>query len=387
MRTNLLPGAGTDAAWLELEVSGKEPERIELSQLPFTLGRNESCDYQIMSSRVSREHAEIVRQGGALVLRDLKSTNGTTVNGERIDQHKLIDGDLVVIADVRFTLRTNRQDSVRKTVTQVMERPATAANSASPEREEDAAGDLIHAVRRTQEALLHRAARISFQPVCDLTENRCVGYEAAARAQTAADVRAALNVLETTDCRLTELMSQLHRLVAAEQFARLPSASLLFLKLQPAEVGADLLPQSLSRLAVLAGRKKIVVEIPDNAVVDIPYFRDFRDKLRELDISVAYDGFAGSPHQVKAQAAFAPDYLKLTPALSRGLDKSTQRQTQMKALVEATRETKVQLIASGVHSENEAHTCREIGIRLAQGDHFNHARSSDWSLDSLFQSA
>ena len=382
MRTNLLPGAGTDMAWLELEVPGKEPERIELAQLPFTLGRNESCDYQIMSSRVSREHAEIVRQGGVLLLRDLKSTNGTSVNGERIDQHKLIDGDLVVIADVRFTLRTNRQDSVRKTVTQVMERPQAAR-----EREEDAAGDLIHAIRRNQESLLHRAARVSFQPVCDLTENRCVGYEAAGRPQSVGSSAAAANVLETTDCRLTELMNQLHRLVAAEQFARLPSATLLFLKLQPAEVGADLLPQSLSRLAVLAGRKKIVVEIPDNAVVDIPYFRDFRDKLSELDISVAYDGFAGSPHQVRAQAAFAPDYLKLTPALSRGIDKSTQRQQQMKALVEATRETKVQLIAAGIHSENEACTCRELGFRLAQGDHFNHPRSSDWSLESLSQSA
>ena len=109
--------------------------------------------------------------------------------------------------------------------------------------------------------------------------------------------------------------------------------------------------------------------------------------LEVTDLSVAYDGFAGSPHQLKAQAAFAPDYLKLTPALARGIDKSTQRQQQMKALVEATRETKVQLIAAGVHSENEAHTCRELGFRLAQGDHFNHARSSDWSLESLFQSA
>jgi EAL domain-containing protein (putative c-di-GMP-specific phosphodiesterase class I) len=193
--------------------------------------------------------------------------------------------------------------------------------------------------------------------------------------------------LETTDCRLTELTSQLQRLIAAEQFAKFSSATLLFLKLQAAEVGADLLPHSLSRLAVLAGRKKVVVQIPDNAVVDIPYFRDFRDKLRELEIGVAYDGFAGSPHQIKAQAAFAPDYLKLTPALARGIDKSTQRQQQMKALVEATREAKVQLIAAGIHSENEAVTCRELGFRLAQGDHFSHLRTSEVGLENLSQSA
>ncbi len=378
MRTNLLPGSAADTAWLEFDVTGKEPERIELERLPFTLGRNESCDYQIPSSRVSREHAEIVREAGVLKLRDLKSTNGTFVNGQRIDQHRLVDGDLVVIADVRFTVRTNHSESIRKTVTQVMPQ-ATAASA----RAEDPARDLIYTVRRTQEALLHRAARICFHPVCDLTENHCIGFESGPRATA----HAGDQVLESTDCRLMELTSQLHRLVAAEQFARLPAAKLLFFKLQPSEVGADLLPQSLSRLTTLAGRKKVVVGIPDNAVVDIPYFRDFCGKLRELDIGVAFDGFAGSPNQIKTQAGFAPDYLKLAPALVRGIDKSTQRQQQMKALVEALRDTSIQLIATGVHSENEACTCRELGFRLAQGDHFNHTRTSDRSLESLSQSA
>ena len=64
-------GSATAVAWLERDIPGKEPERSELSRLPFTLGRNESCDYQIMSSRVSREHAEIVREGGVLIVRDL----------------------------------------------------------------------------------------------------------------------------------------------------------------------------------------------------------------------------------------------------------------------------------------------------------------------------
>ncbi|HMC11639.1 MAG TPA: EAL domain-containing protein [Pirellulaceae bacterium] len=382
MRTNLLPSAATALFWLERDIPGKEPERIELEQLPFTLGRNESCDYQILSSRVSREHAEIVRDEGVLKVRDLKSTNGTFVNGQRIDEHRLTDGDLVVIADVHFSLRTNRSDGVRKTVTQVMDRGDSDRDS-----EEDAVGDLIHAVRRMHETLLHRATRNRFQPVYDLMENRCVGYEAISRPQLPGDASTAQQILENTDCRLTERTNQLHRLIAAEHIARLSSATLLFVNLQPAEVGADLLPQSLSRLAAAAGGKRIVAEIPDSAVVDIPYFRDFRLKLRDLGIGVAYDGFAGSPHQIKAQAEFAPDYLKLSPALGRGVDKSTQRQEQIKALVDATSQSNVQVIAVGVHSENEARTCREIGCRLAQGDHFGHAQTIDWPLEGFSQSA
>jgi EAL domain-containing protein (putative c-di-GMP-specific phosphodiesterase class I) len=378
MRTNLLPSAGTSVAWLERDIPGKEAERIELDRLPFTVGRNESCDYQILSSRVSREHAEFVREGRDLKVRDLKSTNGTFVNGKRIDEQKLADGDLVVIADVHFSFRSNRDEGVRKTVTQVMDQ-----QDSHGEREDDAACDLIHAVRRMHETLLHRAARNRFQPVFDLNENRCVGYEAVPRPQVPGEASQVQQILDATDCRLAERMNQLHRLIAAEHVARLPGATLLFVKLQSAEVGADLLPQTLARLATVAGGRKIVAEIPDSAVVDIPYFREFRTKLRELGIGAAYDGFAGSPNQIKAQAEYAPDYLKLAPALGRGVDKSTQRQQQIKALIEATRELKVELIVVGVHSENEARTCREIGCRLAQGDHFGHSQTIDWPLEGF----
>ena len=242
MRTNLLPAAKSTLMWLERDVPGQAPERIELDQFPFTVGRNESCDYQILSSRVSREHAEFVREAGAIRLRDLKSTNGTLVNGKRIDEHRLVDGDLVVIADVHFSFRTTAAEAARVTVTQVMEK------AASEDGEDNPAGDLVFAVRRMHETLLHRATRNRFQPVYDLTENRCVGYEAVPRPQSPGEPSSAQQLLEATDCRLTERICQLHRLIAAEHVAKLSSATLLFVNLQPAEVGADLLPESLARL-------------------------------------------------------------------------------------------------------------------------------------------
>lgn len=384
MRTNLLPGTAKSQIWLERDNPGEDAERIDLDRLPFTVGRNDSCDYQIRSSRVSREHAEFIRESGALRLRDLKSTNGTFVNGQRIEEHRLVDGDLVVIADVHFSFRTSQDEAARKTVTQVMERlPAGGGDDG----EEDPVRDLIHVVRRLHETLLHRAARNRFQPIYDLAENRCVGYEAIPRTPPAGEAAAAEQVVDGTDCRLTERLSQLHRLIAAEHIARLSSGTMLFVNLQAAEVGADFMPESLSRLASIAGGKRVVAEIPDSAVVDIPYFRDFRARLRDLGIGVAFDGFAGSPHQLKSQAEFAPDFLKLAPALTRGLDKSTQRQQQLKSLVEATTELGVQLVAVGVHSENEARTIREAGCRLAQGDHFGHAQTVDWPLESFAQGA
>ncbi|HEX5103365.1 MAG TPA: EAL domain-containing protein [Pirellulaceae bacterium] len=379
MRTHALVGAGAATAWLEQDIPGREPERIELDKFPFTMGRNESCDRQVLSSRVSREHAEIVREGNGFVVRDNSSTNGTFLNGKKIDSSKLKDGDLLVIADVQFSFRCSGGEGARITVTQVMDPVGDEASGS----EEDAAGDLIFAIRQAHETLLHRATRNRFQPVIGLADNRCVGYEALARPQVPGDASLAQQMLAATDCRLTERMSQLHRLVAAEHVARLPSATLLFVNLQPTEVGADALPQSLVALQRLAGGKRVVAEIPDSAVVDIPFFRDFLARLKELAIDVAYDGFAGSAQQLKSIEKFGPQYLKLAPVLVRGVDKSTQRQQQIRALVEAGTSIGTQLIAVGVHTENEARTCRELGCRLAQGDHFGRPQTIDWPVEGF----
>jgi predicted component of type VI protein secretion system len=50
-----------------------------------TLGRSRQCDIVLDDQNVSRQHAEIRPRGGSWVLNDLGSTNGSCVNGRRID--------------------------------------------------------------------------------------------------------------------------------------------------------------------------------------------------------------------------------------------------------------------------------------------------------------
>lgn len=61
------------------------------------LGRDSHCDIQLEDSETSRNHAEIDYTDGDYVLRDLKSSNGTFVNGNRISEHVLRVGDRVQI--------------------------------------------------------------------------------------------------------------------------------------------------------------------------------------------------------------------------------------------------------------------------------------------------
>ncbi len=68
-----------------------KPER------PVIIGRSSELDMVLVEDMVSRKHAKITWQGGKPVIEDLGSTNGTFVNGEKVRQQKLKEGDRVLI--------------------------------------------------------------------------------------------------------------------------------------------------------------------------------------------------------------------------------------------------------------------------------------------------
>ena len=69
------------------------------------LGRGFAADFQLDDQSVSRRHAIVhVRSGGARILDD-RSANGTFVNGRRVTEAELADGDVVVLGRVVLTYR------------------------------------------------------------------------------------------------------------------------------------------------------------------------------------------------------------------------------------------------------------------------------------------
>jgi two-component system, NtrC family, sensor kinase len=71
--------------------------KIELEDGTMGLGRDSSNPIQVHDTEVSRRHAEIRRAGAIYLVADLGSSNGTFVNGKRIEQHELTSGDRVQV--------------------------------------------------------------------------------------------------------------------------------------------------------------------------------------------------------------------------------------------------------------------------------------------------
>ena len=71
----------------------------------LTIGRGSTNTLALSEAGVSRQHAEIVQQEGAWLLRDLGSTNGTFVNERRVTTHRLYPGDSIKIGNTLILVR------------------------------------------------------------------------------------------------------------------------------------------------------------------------------------------------------------------------------------------------------------------------------------------
>jgi hypothetical protein len=77
-------------------------ERVPLSEDALTVGRVPESNIVLADPNVSRNHAEIRPRGTGFVVVDLGSTNGTRVNGVRITEHELEDGDELMFGNTRM---------------------------------------------------------------------------------------------------------------------------------------------------------------------------------------------------------------------------------------------------------------------------------------------
>ena len=93
-----------------LLVQGPEGQREVRLATHNTLGRHPNNSIQILDRIVSKEHCHIDLVDGKWILRDLGSLNGTYVNGERVGERELHDGDQITMGSTRIVFQLDEEE-------------------------------------------------------------------------------------------------------------------------------------------------------------------------------------------------------------------------------------------------------------------------------------
>ena len=103
----MMGNALTDSAKLLVKLHGQGSRSIDLIADSFSIGRKPENDLPIDDHTVSSRHAKIVRVQSVYFLEDLKSTNGTAVNGKPVERAQLHDADVITIGQHRIIFQDN----------------------------------------------------------------------------------------------------------------------------------------------------------------------------------------------------------------------------------------------------------------------------------------
>lgn len=109
----------------------KHVSKLELTDLPITIGRSSSNTIVLEDTHVSRKHCVIEMAGGEPRLRDLESHGGTLLNGQRISQAVIYHGDRISVGPFDLVFKEANEGEPSQRI-----RPAAAQailNGTSPE--------------------------------------------------------------------------------------------------------------------------------------------------------------------------------------------------------------------------------------------------------------
>ena len=84
-------------ASIVIERGNEKGKRIQIDKFPFSIGRDLENDLALDDEEVSREHMRIKRRGNLYILEDFGSRNGTYVNGDRVVNTTLTNGDKILL--------------------------------------------------------------------------------------------------------------------------------------------------------------------------------------------------------------------------------------------------------------------------------------------------
>ena len=340
---------------------GGPAETVPIDSTPFVIGRSREANLTVYSQKVSKEHAVIMVGECGVLVRDLGSTNGTFVNGRRVDEAPLRDGDILHLAHWEFCFctesdrRVSSHDSALRTkgTTRIVEDRVS----------------MIHSHRFLQQLVLDRSVAILFQSIIDCRTGAVIGFEALGRGSHHRLHQSPGKLFELAEkFEMAKELCRVFRALALREADVLPQHLRLFLNIHPSEFVRGDFVQLLTELARENGsQRQLVIEVSEQSVTNVSQMRMLQRQLTELGIEFAYDDFGAGQARLLELAECPPHFLKLDRALVQGMEHSSASRDLVRALLSAIQGKGIQIIAEGIETEAQARLCHECGCHLAQG--------------------
>ncbi|MCA9050813.1 MAG: EAL domain-containing protein [Planctomycetaceae bacterium] len=344
--------AASDVQWAlhgHLSENGTALRTPILSQ-PFTVGRHPDNSLSICNSTVSGYHAELLLANDSLLVRDRNSTNGTLLNGRRIQTvESLRDGDILHFGNVMFTVQRDHSVAPSETVTA------------------DAAGDAIAHVQFNT-FLSRPGVEPYFQPIVRMDSQEVIGFEVLSRSHFVG-LETPAKMFKVAAERTSEAaLSRVCRLEGMRVATKFTDGLDFYLNTHPVELNQSELFDSLNDLRKRYPKQSIVLEVHESGVTSVAFLKSLRSLLNELDFRLAYDDFGAGQARLTELIEVPPDVLKFDVKLIQGLPTaSDSRRSTVAGLIRIVRDLNVVPLAEGVETHEEAEICRELGFELAQG--------------------
>ena len=360
---------------LDVYVDGSANARrvpVDDSGRPLNIGRSRKAELHLPYEYVSGLHACFHNsEDGQLWLDDLKSSNGTFVNAQQVEEPmSLVVGDIVHIGASELVVAWEDTDTVCDT--QIL------AHASPPKP-----SDVARQAGWFRELMNQRQVRSVFEPIVEMRERpRVVGFEALGRG-THPDLSESPGLLFqlAEQCDSAQALSRLFRQLGLRDSASLPGRQKLFINTHPDELHGDALVTELTALRESGFNAPVIVELHEGAVLDATGIRELRAQLNGLDIGIAYDDFGAGQARLVELVEVPPDYLKFDKSLIIGLPTAPTGQVQMvRQLVKMVRDLDIACLAEGVETRQQYQICMDLGFTHGQGYWLGRGKSATyWS--------
>lgn len=336
--------------------SGETIQHVPIDDSPFVVGRGNGISLRLQYRTVSGNHAALWIEDGQLMVKDLDSTNGTYVNGKRIDRPmRVSDEDLIHFAEAPFRIR-------RQSTTQYV----------SGTLHEDVCDQAL-ALVQFDRLMSKRLVIPHFQPIVRIDTAQIIGHEILGRGKVFGLESISSMFSAAAQLSLEVELSQLLRWEGVRIGRNLCEDPLLFVNTHPKEMLGGGLLDSLLALRQMAGDVGIVLEIHEAAITCVNSLNELSRQLADLNIEMAYDDFGAGQARLAEIAGARPKYVKFDIGLIHGIDTAEENRLKMLGtLVNMVKDLGILALAEGVETAEEAATCRELGFELAQGFYYGY---------------